>query len=290
MPGPCPHPLALFSLHPVADSERAKAAFSHPDNDHLVSRSSDGNLALNIGFHIRGKSSKTLATLGRGFDADIYVEGSNIARIQCSFEIDFDTGIVMFCDRSLAKSSQVFGENAMPFEHKRIRQVLVNHKLNDIIGMGGERRDLIRFRLVWYQNPEKTVETIKNYKTLLCGRVENPRLARTMDEAPTSLPSCRETRPHTVHTARSLQLKMRYVTMRSAGSGTFGEVFKAIDVDSGKFMAVKILKRPTIISEAENWRVSVKREVEILSNISHVSKTLSTTCIHIVICMLATHR
>jgi len=115
MPRPSPHSLAPFSLRPKPEYERAKRVVAHPDNSHLVSISpKNGVLALDVGFHIRGKSSKSLATLGRGPDADIYVEGFSIAKIQCSFEIDLDTGVVMFCDRLFAKSTQGFGENAMP--------------------------------------------------------------------------------------------------------------------------------------------------------------------------------
>lgn len=268
MPRP-PHPLALFSLVRYRDNERAKRAINHPDNIHHASTLSDGVEALDVGFHIRGKSSTTLATIGRGVEADIYVEGSTIAKIQCSFEIDLETGVVMLYDRSHGCTTQVFGENATPFELGRIRKVLVQKGLNTIIGMGGERRDLFQFKLEWHRDPIQTAEAIKDYDSLPCGRVENPRLARTVDEAPTDLPSRRETR---THTPGPRQLKMRYVTRgRKLGSGTFGTVHKAIDVDSGKFMAVKILERPMGVLKQEGWRQSLqlKREVETLSEISH---------------------
>jgi serine/threonine protein kinase len=46
---------------------------------------------------------------------------------------------------------------------------------------------------------------------------------------------------------------MRYVTVGDRlGSRTYGTVYKAIDVDSGKFMAVKILEQPTRASKQEN--------------------------------------
>jgi hypothetical protein len=125
--------LALFSLRPVRGNERAERVVSHQDNSHYVSTLSDGALALDDGFHIRVKSSKTLATLGRGVEADIYVEGSSIAKVQCSFEIDLDTGVIMLYDRSFAKSSQVFGENATPFEYERSCKVLVQEDLNTIL-------------------------------------------------------------------------------------------------------------------------------------------------------------
>ena len=74
---------------------------------------------------------------------------------------------------------------------------------------------------------------------------------------------------------------MRYVKVGMLGSGQFGEVHKAIDVDLGKFMAVKIMQRPAGISKQEDWRISLyyalKREVETLSEISHVSRISSTS-------------
>jgi hypothetical protein len=183
----------------------------------------------------------------------------------------------MLYDRSFAKSTQVFGANATPFEYGRSRKVLVQEGLNAIIGIGGVKCDLVRFKLEWHQDPTQAAETIKNYEAALpCGREEHPRLARTVDEAPTEVPSPRKTRTHTPYALGQRQLKMRYVKIHRLGSGQFGAVHKAIDVDSGKLMAVKILERPVNASkkEQEEWRKSLhyalKREVESLSKISHV--------------------
>ena len=116
----------MFSLvSDPSENERAKDAIAHPDNSHLVLTLLNGPLAFDVGFHICGKSFKTLATLVRVVDVDIFVEGSSIAKIQCSFEIDLDIGVVMFYDRSHGCMSQIFGKNAMPFEYERVRKVLV---------------------------------------------------------------------------------------------------------------------------------------------------------------------
>jgi hypothetical protein len=46
---------------------------------------------------------------------------------------------------------------------------------------------------------------------------------------------------------------MRYVTVVGGklGSGMYGTVYKAINVDSGKFIAVKVLERPIRASKLE---------------------------------------
>lgn len=104
MPRPCPHPLALFSLEPVRGNERAERVVAYLCNSHLVSKLRDSALALNIGFYIRSKLCNTLATLGRS-ETNIFVEGSSIAKVQCSFKIDLDTNIVMLYDRSHSQTT-----------------------------------------------------------------------------------------------------------------------------------------------------------------------------------------
>ena len=258
MARPHPHPLALFSLVPLND--RARAVLAHPDNIGLVSALADGRSGLDIGFHVGSSSRYTLATLGRS-GADVSVEGSGISRIQCSFEVLEESGVVMLYDRSNSMSTQVFGMSATPFEPGRTRRVVVRDKLNTEIGMGGASQSLLRFALVWHCDTIDVEEQLKN-------RVDNPRLARTVDETPTVLPSQRLTR---IHTPGNREPKIRYAKLVELGRGEFGEVWKAVDVDSGKIFAVKMIKQPTLGFQAEAW-VLLKREVETLSQISHVSQ------------------
>lgn len=75
------HLLALFSLFPYRENERVTCAVSYPDNIRHVLTLSDSIKTLNVGFHIRGKSSITLVILERGVKADIYVKRSSIAKI-----------------------------------------------------------------------------------------------------------------------------------------------------------------------------------------------------------------
>jgi hypothetical protein len=68
---------------------------------------------------------------------------------------------------------------------------------------------------------------------------ENPRYARTVDEALTVLLSQRVTK---IHTPGERKLRMRYEKVGDPfGSRQFGTIYKYINADSGKFMAIKIL-------------------------------------------------
>lgn len=266
---PHPHRLALFSLQPL--NEQAKKVASHPYNQHLTSRLNDGTIVLDIGFHIRSRSHHTIATLGRG-NADIFVEGTNISKIQCSFEIEPTTNVIMLYDRSHGRTTKVSGQNATPFENGRLRQVVVQKNLNDVLGMGGKTQDVVKFQLLWYENTCLTKERVKELECTANDYEENRCLARTADELETLLPSQMQTR---IHTPGLPQLKMRYMKIERLGSGQFGVVYKAIDIDTGRLLAVKIFQQPEHASKEAEWRktlyYALKREVEALSKISHVS-------------------
>lgn len=226
-----PHPLAPFSLQPTND--RARQVVANPFNTSFVSTLEEGEVAvLDIG-HMRSTcgDDDTLATLGRA--GDILVEGAGISKIQCSFEVNRETGIIMFYDRSHGQTCQVFSrENTResittPFESSRLRRVVVQEGLNPIIGMGGVGRDLVQFLLIWRSDAKRAINERQN-NCVPC----NPRLARTVDEVDTLVPSRMETR---IHTPGQGQPRMRWLKIDAdpLGAGAFGEVWKALDVDTG---------------------------------------------------------
>ncbi|KAL8694296.1 MAG: hypothetical protein Q9224_003592 [Gallowayella concinna] len=260
MPRLQPHPQALFSLYPRG--EQAAQVTQDPRNRHLVWKSQtdggDPTLALDIGFHIRSKSCSSRAS---------------ISKIQCSFEINLDTKVVMLFDRSHAQTTQVYSTNApdagaTPFESGRPRQVVVMETVNEVIGMGGSGRDLVMFKIAWHQDQSQTMEKIRHKESLpqdyLQEVEETPHLAHTLSqELDTLLPSRMETRVHTPGPERP---RMRYKQFEKLGSGKFGSVFRALDLDTGRFMALKLMQPP---SNGVNRDYAGKREVETLSRISH---------------------
>lgn len=194
MPLPKPHDSAIFSLSPL--NLRAEQVVAHPSNTYLTSWLDD-KLVLNICYGRSTSGDKTtLATIGR--NGDIIVKGSTIARVQCSFEIDLQTKIIMFYDRSHNQTCQVYGDNATPSHQTRI------------------------------------------------------------------------------HPGGSQQMKIRVQKIGNRiGAGQFGEVYKAVDQDAGKLIAVKILHPPPASESRKTWTEmyqKTKREVELLSRISSVSK------------------
>lgn len=145
---------SLFSLVPI--TPKAIDVVRHPHNRQLAYRLNDDTLALDIGLHIHSKSRSPsiLATLGRDDAADIFLDGPSISRIQCSFEINLDSRVIMIVDRSRALTTQVYSadtptsavaqfELGRPFPPK----VVIMRTLNEQLGMGGTHRDLVKFEL-----------------------------------------------------------------------------------------------------------------------------------------------
>lgn len=257
-----PHPRALFSLVPLTGE--AKQVLNYAGNKHLVSRLVDGRLAIDVG-HLPFKSASILATLGRAEDATIKVPHPRISKIQCTFEINLDSRIIMLYDRSSGSSTQSQGSNAFPFEFGRpYRRIALMKGINERIGFGGPSHDLFLFKIHWHQTTlQQTVKKLEALATVPRDYADelqqDPMNAHTVDEPNTVLPSRVET---SVQTLGNLQRTLRYVGLEALGQGAYGEVHKAVDIDSGRLVAVKIVRLPA---------KDVKREVEVLQELVHVS-------------------
>lgn len=288
-----PSKQALFSLIPM--SMKAKAAVDDENNSHLVSTSLKSNVrSFDIGFHINGQSStNTLATLGRN-DCDIYLRPSTISRTQCSFEIDdLNSGIIMLYDRLPKHNTRVSGGTQCgQFQKERSpRRVLVCEGFNDIISMGGVHNNLIEFRLEWIKNEDEIKEVIKKHRDAVQEIITNPRKARTRDPAITTMPSAMMT-PLTPDQAfqKPSNSALRYYkqTSKILGVGSFGSVWRVVDVDTGRIMAMKRIDRKR--SQAQPYLVKARREVELMRRAKHVRPQFLDTASEDAHCETGKHR
>ncbi|RMZ67684.1 calcium calmodulin-dependent kinase [Pyrenophora seminiperda CCB06] len=261
-----PHPASLFSLIPL-NKQTAERIVNHEQNSNLVSflprvenilYPGQITRGLNIHLQIGTKSRYTLATIGR--TGDIYVAGTSISRVQCSFEIHKDTQEILLYDRSTTRSTQTFGEKAAPFELDRPdRRVVVSDEVNTQFGFGGVACDLFKFEIHWHESKSDFQEQIAN-------REDNPRLTRTVeDEIPTASHSPRTTLIRPMTHAPGI---IRYYNKILLGRGSFGEVHKAVNIDSGAFFAIKLVKWPLGGIQSKQYQM-LKREVVTIARLSH---------------------
>ncbi|KAI0483463.1 kinase-like domain-containing protein [Xylaria cf. heliscus] len=161
----------------------------------------------------------------------------------------------------------------MPFEYGRSRKVVVSSRINRRIGLGGAGRNLYQFRLDWKQDLSGTMAKVKKRGALALQ--ENSRLAETIDEPGTILPSQMNTR---VHINGPRRLPIRWAKVAHLGTGGFGEVCKAVDVDNGNLMAVKTFKDAKAGIDIHRLKRSWKREIEIFSKMNHPNIVKYISC------------
>ncbi|KAG5917916.1 hypothetical protein E4U42_007070 [Claviceps africana] len=251
------HPSTIFYLVPL--NERALDVVKHPSNRHLFSTYDDKpvlNIDLTIPSH--SCSSNTIVTLGRGKATDIVIDGQDISRLQCSFEIDDTTHMVMLHDRSVKGTTHVSGSgNFMSFQQGRPRIIVVCKEFNDIVRLGVFEETCVKFQLSWPNSPVQSEAIIRNRQVSTSKFKESPQDVRTNSGPETVLPSgYMQTR---IHTPGSKQFPLRYHRLNDLAKGGFGTVYKAVNVDTGKLLAVKCLP----IRGAGSYHL-LKREVETL--------------------------
>lgn len=262
--GQGPHPLALFSLKPL--NAAAAAVLAHPDNAHLLSELPNGSTVLDIGFNLYSKYPGALATLGSGH-ADILVKGNDIAPIQCTFEVNWDTGVVMLRDNSIDKSTQTFGSDAIAFQDGRPRRIVMVNGINSRFTMGGTGHGSVQFELEWHGYAEETMAKIIARR----GNGIRKPYSCPIQALRSRLHSCHPRGPNSTSQARTPEI--RHMKIRKLGSGASAEVFKAVNVDTGDLIAVKQFKAQETTTENERWvrRQFMQREVETLQRLRHVS-------------------
>jgi hypothetical protein len=184
----------------------------------------------------------------------------------------------MLYDRSHNWTTQVFHDyngtsEIFPFESGRNpRQVMVAPRVNTIFGMGGSNSDLILFEIEWWEEGRRIhnmPEPVLAYSNL----------AKTYPIDETEAPSRRETRIHTP-VACNASLPIRYKREANhIGRGRFGTVYKAVNVDLGSLLAVKIISKSNEgFGGGGDWAGTffhaLKNEIHILSILHHVSYLL----------------
>lgn len=255
----------IFSL--LALNDRAEDVVNHPSNKRLAWTNKDGTTLLGIEFNpilTPLKRRSTIAILGRTGSSDIVIEGDEFSKIHCSFEVHRDTNIIMLHDRSQAESTDFFGEDSIPIDenddHKirkgGERKVAVHPTLNTSMMIGNVEETLLMFKLIWHCNIEQMTKQLQDRDRMEID--EDPQEAWTqvipdIERLPdTVLPSRSLTRVHTP--GPQVEESIRYSILGgSIGSGRFGKVYKAVNVDTGDLFAVKVIKLPEQASLGERY-------------------------------------
>lgn len=107
-------------------------------------------------------------------------------------------------------------------------------------------------------------------------QMDDPCLARAIKEEPLILSDQIATRFRMPGDGKP---RFRYAILGDlVGTGSFGIVHKCVEVDSGNYMAVKILL-PPLETPTEQWKTLIKCEVDTLAGGDHVSRRASSLAV-----------
>jgi hypothetical protein len=252
-PGPEPPSFVLAPLN-----RNAERVTSDPSNQYLRTALPNGTWGIYVSF---ANPDKQEFTLGRGDrpdyrnprgGVDIYLgdpKGGDISKIQCSF-VNNDIGAVRLVDRSSRNNTETLpSRHSSTISLGKDRSVLVAKGINEQIALGRDK--YYQFEIQWgnsdglYDFPNKQ----DSYQL-------EPRNKKSKEK--------------------------RYIQGEMIGGGTYGTVWWALDVHTGKVMAVKKFHN----LQDKNLDFA-KREVENLktinkkSSISHVSRGIPSCKCHV---------
>ncbi|RMD39371.1 hypothetical protein DV735_g5760, partial [Chaetothyriales sp. CBS 134920] len=269
MPRQTPHSQTIFHLVPHKASPRAKQMLLHPDNEPFVSLckatkpGEEDEYGLEIGYHVSARP-RALVIVEVGKNADLVMPGSSISQVHFSFEVHPESRHIMFLDRSRLHSTKIKPEGFRA--DGNFRQLVLQPETEYQISAGGEKVDQFVFYLRWLKEVDDALYEVEKESQIVEARGQNPRWARTVEDTPTDLPTWYNTRLHTP----AIGAVQRTIDAGPLGKGAFGEVRKAVDCDSGCFIAVKKIELPPRVEFAvSNEEVLLRREVKVLSSISH---------------------
>ncbi|OAG39002.1 hypothetical protein AYO21_06722 [Fonsecaea monophora] len=183
--------------------------------------------------------------------------GSSISQVRFSFEIHPESHQIMFWDRSRLHTTRIDPDKFR--EDGNFRKIVLNTKKSDYtISAGGEKLDQFVFHVKWVTKKDMLVQEQENKSQMVDARICNSRWAPTVEDVPMDLTSWYNTRLHTP----AIGAVQRAIIVEDLGGGAFGQVYRAVDADSGCSIAAKRIKVP--------GRDDVlQREVKALSSISH---------------------
>jgi hypothetical protein len=232
-----------------------------------VSPTANGDLGLEVGFHVSSVPGRVIARLG--WDADLILQRRNISAVHVAFELHPDTLVVLLSVRAKRMSSVVVRYKNIKPEGEPIE--------GDCVLCYGKQYNIdivsYKFTLIWRQTDPEPLRA-------LAARDYQRALQQQLNVRSRNLPTEDDSEVHTwhntrIHTARRILFREADDVPRVAiGEGQFGAVYRAVDLESGHAFAVKVIKLDQF-PDAEQARAVAHREVKALQKLSHVCHSSS---------------
>ncbi|KAL2175261.1 kinase-like domain-containing protein [Thermothelomyces heterothallicus CBS 202.75] len=252
-------------FHLVPDNDAAREALLHPDNSRFVSNTHTELQGLEVGFHVPSvPKGRVITRVGR--DADLILRGRTVSAVHVAFEIHPETLVVLLSVRSKHSSSVTISSDFSEAKQKiqgdcvlvygtSYRISIVSYNFLLIWRDLGSVEALRQLAIEGYQISLQRIQTIRSRDL-------------PTDGDSSELHSWHNTR---LHTARRILFREAEGAPRELiGEGTFGAVYRAVDLESGNPFAVKVVKLHAYGARyVEQARAAVHREMKTLEYLKH---------------------
>jgi hypothetical protein len=227
---------------------------------------------LKVGLQTSPKVSGRLVSLGRDPSSnDLLLPDRIFSKNHCHIYLNESSSALILRDTSSTKSTQVtYLELADDRLYRlqgdpRQRVLLTTHRILMHVGPA-------QFRIIWRVPKELDArQALEEAKAAFAKKQVAPELDLTFLDLQ-SLPSTAyELRSYYTPSVASQYQKLPKIVhekQRLLGSGAFGKVYETVDLNTGSLLAVKTSNRGI---DDSKYKRSLKREVEILAQLSHVS-------------------
>lgn len=210
-----------------------------------------------------------ILTLGR--EGDVQILGSQVSRIQCQIQLNQTTREILIRDTSTLQNTRVVDftnpEGLFFSKSEGVpRQVVIRAGDTIHLSMGGDDQDLFQFEVVWPIRDHEMQREMEKSKTAFAARPKHPHNEVTPYTTP--LPASRQ--PSRIQTPGSGKTWL-HRKLHCLGAGTFGDVYKTLNMHTGEYFAVKVMRRTEPSSMDIEWKKSILQEVRILETLSYVS-------------------
>lgn len=259
------HPKTLFHLIP--QNEEAFRTLKYEKNKPFVSRNLQGNIGLEVGFHVapRSAGSYIIARLGR--HGDLVLNDVNVSRLHASFEINPETKVVMLCAKR-KNAPRMYahpkGDANEATDGGCVIPFAVSYRIKITV---------YDFELVWNELPGRKAAsvlqslTLTEYQEALSCMDGCDSVDKDTARDPTEYHKYTVTR---IQTAQSPKVHELETSRKFLGKGGYGSVYQSIDLVSGQFIAVKVTEFKEGAADSEE-RARLHREMKSLQNYPHVS-------------------
>lgn len=267
------HHQTIFHLRPIGPN--TKQLLHYGSNSSLVSEDAEGELGFEVGYHIARPDTALqggciIADMGR--NAAILLPNDSISRVHAQFCVHPESRALMF-KVTIPKKGTVLIRGYTFRKFHNAEQIVLFHGMPYEISFQLPNGPF-QFKVVWLHGNAKTLSIIKDGFSNAEHKAVLPALRRTPSLGDFDIANWYQSRIDDTDTTGPYIRDAHPISF--IGAGSYGVVSKAIDMDSGHFIALKKIR---CITPRE--QLVIRREVETLKTLKHVSCNTMITMITI---------